>query len=104
MEGKTFGDGWVVWYVSPIDINVKTGLGSGYGYGEMTDRDGDKIYWRDEAKRLKGKIWASYWEAEITILKGTGKYEGIKGKGTASAYPIAPKQFYADAEWEVELP
>ena len=104
MEGKTFADGWVVWYVNAIDINVKTGLGSGHGYGEMTDRDGDKIYWRDEAKRLRGKIWASYWEAQVTIVKGTGKYEGAKGKATAFAYPIAPKQFYADLEWEVDLP
>ena len=104
MEGKTFGDGWIDWYVTIIDINVKTGLGSGVGYGEWADREGDKIYYKFEGKRLRGEYWASYWEGEVTIVKGTGKYQGIKGKATTSAYPIAPMQWYSDTEWEVELP
>jgi len=34
MEGKPFFDGWVVLDMSTADINAKTGLGSGGGYGE----------------------------------------------------------------------
>ena len=62
------------------------------------------MYYRWEARRTKGKLWASTWEGKITILRGTGKYEGIKGEGTASFYVIAPKQVYEDWEIEVELP
>jgi hypothetical protein len=104
MEGKTFGEGWVAWYANCIDITLKTGVGSGKGYAVMTDRDGDKIYWKDKGKRFRGALWASYWESELTITGGTGKYTGIRGTGTASAYPIAPNQWYADAKWDVELP
>jgi len=103
-EGKTFGDGWIDWNVALNDINVKTGLGSAHGYGEFADRDGNKIYYTTIGRRLKGELWASYWKGEYTLVKGTGKFEGIKGKGTWTAYVIAPKQFYTDWEIEVELP
>jgi hypothetical protein len=69
MEGKTFGDGWIDRYVTIIDINVKTGLGSGVGYGEWADREGDKIYYKFEGKRLRGKLWASYWEEGISFWR-----------------------------------
>ena len=100
MEGRSFGDGWALRYVALLDINPKTGVTSGNGYEEMTDKDGDKIY-----KTWEGKAVAeNRWEGEYTILKGTGKFEGIKGKGTFTAYVVAPNQFYTDEEWEVELP
>jgi len=103
-ERKTFADGWVSRSVGLLDINVKTGLGSGHWYEEVTDRDGDKYYLRSEGKRMKGKYWASYWEGEYTIVKGTGKYEGIQGKGTFSFYNPGPMQTCSDWEMEVELP
>jgi hypothetical protein len=100
MEGRSFGDGWALRYVALLDINPKTGVTSGNGYEEMTDKDGDKIY-----KTWEGKAVAeNRWEGEYTILKGTGKFEGIKGKGTFTAYVVAPNQFYTDEEWEVDLP
>jgi hypothetical protein len=37
-------------------------------------------------------------------VKGTGKFEGIKGGGTAKDYPLSPEQSYVDWEGEVELP
>jgi hypothetical protein len=104
MEGKEFLEGAVLRGVEVLDIDVKNETGSGHGYTESTDRDGDKIYFRGEGRRIKGKFWAAVWEGRFTILRGTGKYEGIKGKGTASSYPIAPKQAYTDWEIEVELP
>jgi len=104
MEGKKFGEGAVTHEVLLIDIDLKTGLGSLHGYGETTDRDGDKIYWTTKGKRLRGKLWASYWEGETTYVKGTGKYEGIKGKATWKSYPISPMQSYTDEVHEIELP
>jgi hypothetical protein len=103
-EGKTFGEGTADRQVLFVDIDLKTETGSLHGYQESTDRDGNKIYYRVEGSRLKGKFWASRWEGKSTILRGTGKYEGIKGEGTWSSYIIAPMQSYGDWEMEVELP
>ena len=69
---------------------------------ESTDRDGDKCYYRSEITRVKGKPWSA--EAKLTILKGSGKYEGMKGGATWRGYSVAPKQMYLDQDWEVELP
>ena len=102
MEGKAFGDGWAVCAVGIYDMNPKTETGSGLGYVELTDRDGDKCYFRSDYKRAKGKPWQT--EGKLTTPKGTGKYEGIKGGATWRSYPVAPKQSYMDHEWEVELP
>jgi len=102
MEGKSFGDGWVVRAVSLSDMNAKTETGSGLGYVEASDRDGEKCYFRSDYKRAKEKPWQT--EGKLTALRGTGKYEGIKGGATWKSYVVAPKQFYLDHDWEVELP
>jgi hypothetical protein len=105
LEGNNpLGDGLPSRGCGIIDINLKTGVGSGSGYEEVTDNEGDKYYSRWEGKRIKGELWASYWEGESIIYKGTGKYEGIKGKITWVSYPVAPMQSYTDWEMEVELP
>jgi hypothetical protein len=100
LEGRKFEDGGVNRSVGLMDMNVKTGLGSGSGYLELTDRDGDKYYmtWKNEAKI------PTIWEGKFTIVKGTGKYEGMHGKGTFVSYAVAPGQYYVDWEEEVELP
>jgi len=104
LERKGFGDGWSVGAKSLYDMNLKTGLGSGHGYGETIDRDGDKCYWTWEGKGLKGgKFGTGYWAGTFTFVKGTGKFEGIQGKGTFQTYTIGG-QAYADWEAEVELP
>jgi hypothetical protein len=103
-EGKAFGEG-VVWReVVVVDVDLKAETGFGHAYDEGTDRDGDKIYYRSEIRRLKGKFREGAWEVKSIILRGTGKYEGIKGEGTSSAYEIAPMQLYEDWEMEVEFP
>ena len=96
MQGKTFGDGWLssarfVWNFSPtIGANSS-------GYGAWTDKDGDKVYWKFDRKSSGVIEWSFY--------KGTGKFEGIKGKGTSSWVLTAePTQTYSDWELEVELP
>jgi hypothetical protein len=103
-EGKALGEGVVLREVGVIDMDLKTETGFAHGYIESTDRDGDKIYYRFEGRRIKGKYWASNWEGKFTTLRGTGKYEGIRGEGKYSLYAIAPKQMYEDWEMEVELP
>jgi hypothetical protein len=107
-EGKAYGEGTVERSVGIYDIDLKSETGSGQGYQESTDRDGDKIYSRWEGVRIKGALFGSQWEGKWTILRGTGKYEGIQGKGTWSYYHVslkdAPKLVCSDWEIEVELP
>jgi len=100
MEGKPFGEGWVLRHVGLFDINTKTGVAFAHGYEETTDKDGDKYYAKWQGKAVKN----GYWEGEYSILKGTGKYEGITGKGTWRAITVAPRQWYTDEIWEMELP
>jgi hypothetical protein len=103
-EGKAYGEGTVERSVGVFDIDLKTETGFAHGYREITDRDGDKIYYRWEGTRIKGKLWGSQWDGKSTILRGTGKYEGIQGKGTWSYHNPAPMQTVTDWEIEVELP
>jgi len=105
IEGEVLREGQIEHVAQLLDIDLKTGLGHGHGYGVSTDRDGDKYWSRWEGKRVKGgKLFASYWEGQTTLLGGTGKFEGIQGGGPFSSYPIAPMQWYSDWELEVELP
>jgi len=101
LEGKDAGDVIVLRHVEILDIDLKSGKGSSIGYGEGTDKAGDKYYYRYDGRRIGGPFWAAQWEGELTYLGGTGKYEGVQGKGTFSGYPIAPMQSYSD--WEAEM-
>ncbi len=95
MEGKTLMDGFLGYGSGIYDISPKTGA-IGSGYNIFTDKDGDKIYNKWDQKGSSGGL---------TIYKGTGKFEGIQGKGTWSFVPSAdPMQGYANWEGEVELP
>jgi hypothetical protein len=95
MEGKWFNNGWVDIERGFSDVNVKTGVGSIFFYGEVIDKDGDKYYYKGEGKDFKSSRWE--------IVKGTGKFEGIHGGGTAQLYFPAGAQMYADAEWDIEV-
>jgi len=104
LEGKWFCDGWAHHETGVMDINTKTGLGSGHGYGCQTDRDGNKFMWTWEGKAMKGgKFGTGYWEATWKAIKGTGKFEGIQAKGTVLGYSVGDEG-YADWEGEVEFP
>ena len=99
-EGKWFGEGCVLGWTATFDINPKAGSIVGGGYEVVSDRDGDKWWRRWEGKAVKENCW----EGKYTIVNGTGKFEGIRGKGTWSVFEVAPQQFYSDEEWDIELP
>ena len=90
-------DGMAGLVVGSTDANTK--MGTGFGHGEIifTDGGGDQIYWAYEAKGEKG-----IWSGPATIVKGTGKFEGLKGKATWSQVVVAPNQLYVDWEGEME--
>jgi hypothetical protein len=99
MEGNALPDGMAGSGVSFWDLNTKTGIGAMNGYGVNTAKDGDKIYYTWEGKN-DGKGWKGL----VTIAKGSGKYEGIKGKGTWVYHPVKTPMMYVDLEVDVELP
>ena len=87
--------------VNMMDINLKTGQGFLQGYGSVTDKDGDKQFRTHEGKPVGKDHWKGTW----TYVKGTGKYEGIKGGGTWDQYSLWPQQqSYLEIEGEVEIP
>ncbi len=87
--------------VNMMDINLKTGQGSVQGYGVSIDKDGDKSFRTHEGKPVGKGHWKGTW----TIVKGTGKYEGIKGGGTWDEYSLGPQQqSYLEIEGEFEIP
>ena len=89
LEGKSFLNGVSYHETSLCDVNLKTGEGSGQGYFDQTDRDGDKSYGTWEGKHLQGgKFGTGYWTATWKVIKGTGKFQGMQGKGTAEGYSI----------------
>jgi hypothetical protein len=98
-EGRKLFDGVVYRQTGLLDMNLKTGLGSGHYFWDITDKDGDKYYGTAEGKAVK----AGYWVGTTKIAKGTGKFKGIQGKGTWQWYAVGD-QGYSDWEMEVELP
>jgi hypothetical protein len=95
LEGKPFCNGW-----SHRDVAVWDTASGGHGYEEITDKDGDKIYMTFEANKVREDGSEGTW----SFPGGTGKYNGITGKGTWISYNVAPMQSYADWEGEYELP
>jgi hypothetical protein len=86
--------------VAIVDINLKTGVGRNYGYGVLTNEDGDKMFRKWEGKPAARGQWKGVW----TIIRCTGKHEGCKGGGTWTAYSLAPRQEFVEVEGEMETP
>ena len=94
------GERWAGQAVSMIDINLKTGQGFVQGYGSVTDKDGDKWFRTHEGKPVGKGHWKGTW----SLVKGTGKHEGIKGGGTWDEYSLGPQESYLEIEGEFEIP
>jgi hypothetical protein len=102
LQGNKLLDGMLISDVGCGDMNTKTGTGSGHGVNEWTDRDGDKIYWTWEGNWTD--MGKGVWSGPITIVRGTGKFERLKGNATYTYHAVAPKQAYADWDGELEWP
>jgi hypothetical protein len=100
LMGKLLPDGILYRDSTLLDSNLKTWTGSHVTYSEYIDWDGDKYYSKQNGRLAGG----GKWEGEWGFVKGTGKFEGIKGKGTWVGFTLSPTQWYVDYEGEVELP
>ena len=91
-QGKGLFDGWLLHEMGVLDS------GFWHGYTEYTSQEGDKVY----------ISWEGSTQGPVKILGGTGKYQGIRGKGTwledASTKTSDPTWFMTLWEGEMELP
>ena len=92
LQGKKFLDGWLYRETGLIDINGKAGTWSAQGYAECTDGDGDKIYVPGKGRRRSKDTRRGH----DSLVKGTGKWQGIQGKGTWLAIPAVDNRWYSD--------
>jgi hypothetical protein len=87
--------------------NLIKGTGTFQGYAHTTFPDGSTITLRFEGKSKGGGIGITGMtspEGTWTYVKGTGKFENIKGRGTMKSYVLGIGQFYTDSEGEYTLP
>jgi len=100
ISGPRYVDGAAYNEVGVVDLlNPQTGERKGmHGYNEVICRDGDKIYLQWEFTHASEGMLHGTWEYYL----GTGRYKGIKGKGTYSSHVLGDR-WYADWEGEVEL-
>ena len=66
---------------------VGDGTGYSYCFKTFTVKDGDKVFARCESKGIVNGAE----EGTVTLIGGTGRYNGIKGKGTYRFSDIAGK-------------
>jgi hypothetical protein len=54
--------------------------------------------------RCEGKPSASRWDGIVILMGGTGRYAGIKGKGSYSYTSVSPTAAWDLLVWEYEIP
>jgi hypothetical protein len=73
--------------------------GTGYCMKTFTTAEGHKIFARcDSVDNPKGST------GTLTLLGGTGPFNGIKGKGKFNFVAVTERVFWDDLEWEWETP
>jgi len=93
-------------YLTQLADGIK-GIGTVQGYTQITYPDGSTITskWMGEMKGAGlGPTGGSGAKGTWSYIKGTGKYEGIKGQGTYDSYVLGPGQWYSEVRGEYTLP
>jgi len=107
-KGIHFSDKWgVASAVCCGTTEYIKGVGPITGYYVYTFPDGstNTIKYQGEAKGVPpGSTGRRGGEVTWTYVRGTGKFEGIKGGGTSKFWVVAPGLWYTEAEGEYALP
>ena len=98
-KGITFEEKWGACLTYEIGtVNLIKGEGTCQGFTQYSFPDGSTF-----TQKWEGKIGARS-EGTWTFIKGTGKFNGIQGKGTWKAYMMSPERWYSDGVGEYTLP
>ena len=99
------------WGAALIDqintLDFIKGAGTFQGYNYTIFPDGSSITTKFEGKSKGGGVGTTGMassESTWTFIKGTGKFQGIQGRGTSKSYVLGPCQYYSDTEGEYTLP
>jgi hypothetical protein len=95
----------LIYQINTLDF-IKGG-GTFQGYTHTTYPDGSTTTSKFEGKSTGGGVGTTGMassEGTWTYVKGTGKFQGIQGRGTFKSYVLAPSQFYSDLQGEYTLP
>ena len=79
---------------------VGDGAGSGHCMKTFTTKEGHKLYARCDFANATSKGSSG----TVTLLGGTGPFQGIKGKGKYNFVGVTDRVFWDDIEWEWETP
>jgi hypothetical protein len=88
-------------------MDLIKGAGTFQGYTHTTYPDGSTTTAKFEGKSTgggAGTTGTASSEGTWTYTKGTGKFQGIQGKGTFKSYVLGQSQYYSDNEGEYTLP
>jgi hypothetical protein len=88
-------------------MDLIKGAGTFQGYTHTTFPDGSTISGKFEGKTTGGGAYTTGTvssEGTWAYTKGTGKFQGIQGKGTFKSYVLGQSQYYSDNEGEYTLP
>lgn len=75
------------------------GQGNGDCFKTFTMANGDRVYASCAGKAVQGG-----YEGIVQLLGGTGRYNGIKGKGTYKLVNVSDRVMWDLLEWDYELP
>ncbi len=107
-KGIGFSEEWGAYLIyNSQTLDFIKGEGTAQGYAHYTFPDGSTYDTKFEGKNKGGgrtTTGTASGEATWTYIKGTGKFEGIQGGGTAKSYILGPGQWYGDVEGEYTLP
>jgi hypothetical protein len=80
-------------------VGVGDGAGGGYCMKTFTAKDGSKLFARCDSKATPTGAAGT-----VTLLGGTGAFNGIKGKGKFNFVGVTDRVFWDDIEWDWETP
>jgi hypothetical protein len=106
-EGLAFlSDGSVGAAVLTATTDYTKGAGTFLAYWNLTLDDGSTIWWKWPGLAEVEGTTTTFPEGPVTIISGTGKFEGAKGDGTQKGVRVAPLavgvHLYADVVLNVK--
>jgi len=99
----TFPDGSVGSASFTFTIDYIKGAGTFLSYYNVMLNDGSSLWWKGTGQAKPEGTTTVYPEHPISVLHGTGRFEGVKGGGSQTAVRVTPLSTGADLYADVVL-